>query len=269
MELKQFTPLLIVFLLLAPQVTAVDETVAPSPEVIVRQRLLSGNNSKRDLEAYLSERGFSRREGDELIHGVSYDLVREALARNMSKEFIAGGFRDKGFIPDEIDTILKTVAVERTREALLEGIPLEEIQSDLRSKGFTSADINDILTEARSRLPGRGGVSLSLLILSVVAVALLILSIVLVFFLRGRSKRFETLPHEIGLDVGDELLRLQSEKKDVEEMIRIAKRKYHKRTLDEESFREIVRDHQKKLIEIEARISQIEGRVQRLEGNRS
>ncbi len=62
-----------------------------------------------------------------------------------------------------------------------------------------------------------------------------------------------------------ELSKLQDERKTLEEMIILAKKKYHKRKLDEESFREIVKDPQKKLIEIETKINQIEARVQKLE----
>ncbi|MCX6695577.1 MAG: hypothetical protein NTU61_04715 [Candidatus Altiarchaeota archaeon] len=48
-----------------------------------------------------------------------------------------------------------------------------------------------------------------------------------------------------------ELLR---EKEEIEKMIDMARSKYHKRELDEESFREIIRDNQKKVIELELRI---------------
>ena len=62
-----------------------------------------------------------------------------------------------------------------------------------------------------------------------------------------------------------ELTRLRDEKKSIEEMIKLAQVKFHKRKLDEESFREIVRDEQKKLIEVEARMQDLEERMTRLE----
>ncbi|MEA1925030.1 MAG: hypothetical protein U9M95_04095, partial [Candidatus Altiarchaeota archaeon] len=66
-------------------------------------------------------------------------------------------------------------------------------------------------------------------------------------------------------DYGLELKRLHDEKKSVEEMMKLAQFKFRKRKLDEESFREIVRDQQKRLIEIEATINEMEGRVTLLE----
>jgi hypothetical protein len=52
---------------------------------------------------------------------------------------------------------------------------------------------------------------------------------------------------------------LVKEKAEIESEIELTKTKYHKRLIDEESFREIVRDQQKKLIEIETRIKSIKG----------
>ncbi|MCX6695523.1 MAG: AAA family ATPase, partial [Candidatus Altiarchaeota archaeon] len=52
----------------------------------------------------------------------------------------------------------------------------------------------------------------------------------------------------------EDLLRQKAE---IESMIELAKSKYHKRELDEESFREITRDDQKKLIEIESKLNKL------------
>ena len=47
---------------------------------------------------------------------------------------------------------------------------------------------------------------------------------------------------------------LMRQKDEIEKMLDIAKAKYHRRELDEESFREIVRDNQKRIIELELKI---------------
>ncbi len=52
---------------------------------------------------------------------------------------------------------------------------------------------------------------------------------------------------------------------DIEEKIRIAKSKYYKRDLDEESFREIVKENQEKLIDIESQMRKLAKRVTKLE----
>ncbi len=60
------------------------------------------------------------------------------------------------------------------------------------------------------------------------------------------------------------LQRLKANKERIEYLIKLAESKYHKRKLDEESFREIVRDQQKKMMEIEAKISEIEKEIKKL-----
>ena len=56
----------------------------------------------------------------------------------------------------------------------------------------------------------------------------------------------------------DELTKLQTQKEHLEELIKRTKIKYHKRELDEESFREIVKDYQKQLMEINVKIWELE-----------
>jgi hypothetical protein len=56
----------------------------------------------------------------------------------------------------------------------------------------------------------------------------------------------------------DELTKLQTQKDHLEELIKRTKIKYHKRELDEESFREIVKDYQKQLMEINVKIWELE-----------
>jgi hypothetical protein len=103
----------------------------------------------------------------------------------------------------------------------------------------------------------------------VVAVAVVILGIILVDQLYLRKKRVmrelevERKRLEGKLEgevegVEDELTTLKKERDRIEYMINLTKTKFHKRKLDEESFREIVRDYQKRLIEIETRIKELE-----------
>lgn len=58
-------------------------------------------------------------------------------------------------------------------------------------------------------------------------------------------------------DEPDELKKLQDDKERIEELIKNTKTKYHKREIDEESFREIVKDYQKELVEINVRIEEM------------
>jgi hypothetical protein len=103
----------------------------------------------------------------------------------------------------------------------------------------------------------------------VVLVALVILVVILADQLVLRKKRTlqkleretDNLKRELGSRPagGNELAAAINEKKQIEYMINLTKIKYHKREIDEESFREITRDYQKKLIEIEARINKLGG----------
>jgi len=56
----------------------------------------------------------------------------------------------------------------------------------------------------------------------------------------------------------DDLTGLRNEKKQLEYMIDLTRTKYHQRAINEESFREIIRDYQEKLIEVEAKIAALE-----------
>jgi hypothetical protein len=68
-----------------------------------------------------------------------------------------------------------------------------------------------------------------------------------------------------GPTISSELSELYKKKEELEEMIKIAKVKFYKRVLDEESYKEIVKENQGRLIEIEAKIGEIEKRVKILE----
>ena len=54
-----------------------------------------------------------------------------------------------------------------------------------------------------------------------------------------------------------EIVELEKQRKELQDMVDLTKKKYHRREIDEGSFREIVRDYQKKLIELEAKMDEI------------
>lgn len=106
--------------------------------------------------------------------------------------------------------------------------------------------------------------------LIVVVVAVIILVIILVDQLYVRKKRQRELSELesekqhleeklAGEEPEDELSVMEKEKARIEYMINLTKTKYHKRKIDEESFREIMRDYQKSIIEIEAKIRELKG----------
>ena len=100
-------------------------------------------------------------------------------------------------------------------------------------------------------------------ILTIIAVAVFLLYLyTLVMYVHNnviRRHQIEPIDYEL------EIVQLQNRKRELEEMIKIATHKFHRRKLDDQSFREIVRDQQGKLIEIEAKINDIEERMIKLE----
>lgn len=56
------------------------------------------------------------------------------------------------------------------------------------------------------------------------------------------------------------LSELKKQRQQIEEMTALTKAKYHRREIDEESYREITRDQQEKLIELESKIRELEGK---------
>ena len=102
-------------------------------------------------------------------------------------------------------------------------------------------DPKDVMTVGR-QLP-------DLLIVAIV-IAICAVLLLLVWYVNRRKK--PEAP-----DKNSELQNLYNEKTGLENMIRMAKKKYHGREIDEESFREIVRDKEKRLIEVETRIEEI------------
>lgn len=103
-----------------------------------------------------------------------------------------------------------------------------------------------------------------------VAVAGIILAVIVVDQLFFKKKRIlgelaaerSKLESEMKKDEGwgwyGELSNLKKEKKQLEYMINLTRTKYHERSINEESYREIIRDYQEKLIEVEAKIAAME-----------
>ena len=99
----------------------------------------------------------------------------------------------------------------------------------------------------------------------VVLVAFIILAVILAdtavrMLSRRREGSMEAgVQARAGEKPADELGGLLKDKQEIESMIELSKSKYHKRLIDDESFREIVRDQQKNLIEVEAKIRSLKG----------
>jgi len=127
----------------------------------------------------------------------------------------------------------------------------------------TSNMPNDGSTPIKDPIDGQwdkiGGIIF--LLMSIVLIVAVLSIVLLVYKKRGG----DGIPEGSASDSKKEIKMLQREKEEIEHMIKIAKVKFHQRELDEESFREIVRDHQKKLIEIETKMDEIECRIRKLE----
>ncbi|MCX6695124.1 MAG: carboxypeptidase-like regulatory domain-containing protein [Candidatus Altiarchaeota archaeon] len=97
----------------------------------------------------------------------------------------------------------------------------------------------------------------------VVVVSFIVLAVILfdMVFRRGKKEEYKSTHLESATveQPAESLDKLAKEKAEIESMIELSRSKYHKREIDEESFREIVRDQQKKLIEIEARTRSLKG----------
>ena len=90
-------------------------------------------------------------------------------------------------------------------------------------------------------------ITVSVIVIGLVALIVVVVSLLLLV----RSKKTVTSREEKEPKTVEEL---QAEKDEIEGRMAIAKAKYHRRELDEESFREIIRDNQKRLIDLELKI---------------
>ncbi|MFH1056031.1 MAG: CARDB domain-containing protein [Candidatus Altiarchaeota archaeon] len=122
---------------------------------------------------------------------------------------------------------------------------------DYCGDGLCSRGEEDICAQDCGKEEGIPGAYIVVGSLIVLTASLALAAVILI-----RSRRKET-PREPGKENGlEELVR---EKEELENMLSIAKAKYHRRELDEESFREITRDKQKRLIELELGIKNRQG----------
>jgi hypothetical protein len=131
--------------------------------------------------------------------------------------------------------------------------PEEEEVGDVCGDGYCSdLEESEESCPEDCRMPegGDGPRSDELIALLAVVFGIAVVAAIIVFLIRSK-KRITTTGEAATTKSVEEL---QKEKEELEKMMAIAKAKYHKRELDEESFREIIRDNQKKVIELELKI---------------
>lgn len=109
----------------------------------------------------------------------------------------------------------------------------------------------------------------SSIIIILIIVVIVIGIIAAVYMLKKRPAQPQQPQMVLTDTVEVELDSLRKEKEELEEAINIAKIKFYKRQMDEDSYKEIVKDHQEKLTRIEAKMASIEKRVLRLEQAKS
>ena len=172
---------------------------------------------------------------------------------------ITANLEGRGYSPEEISLVLGNAREKQERIVLNiiklreEGYPFSAVHEYLKNQGFTDSDIPKITDYAKNRVEGSIPINTAIFI-----TAFLILGVILSLTYKVILKRAIEKPES-------ELEKLNVEKQGVERELELAKIKYHQRNLSEESYREIVNDHQKRLIEIESRMSDVERRVNTLE----
>ncbi|MFH0860321.1 MAG: hypothetical protein V1921_03910 [Candidatus Altiarchaeota archaeon] len=219
---------------------------------------------------------------DRIEKAVNYAISE--LTKGVEPKEIADALIDRGYSNQEIRQVQ-----EKANAKILEiradlgqinkdGVDIASTRDYLREQGFTDEQIDESMRFLKERMMAaeetvsagktdeRTSDSLLSwdLILNLIIILLLFFIIVLIFYVYWKSRR-DSRREGSDEDMESELKKLTDEKKELEELISLAQKKYHKRKIDEESFREIVRDHQKKLIEVESKISKIEKRVKKLE----
>ncbi len=74
---------------------------------------------------------------------------------------------------------------------------------------------------------------------------------------RGMWEKFEMGTEESEVKLDDEKSKLQKEKERIEELMKKTKIKYRTREIDEQAFRDIMKDYQKELMEITLKLSEL------------
>jgi hypothetical protein len=129
---------------------------------------------------------------------------------------------------------------------------------DVKVKG---EKVGDFISMIKGDVKGGGGNPIWLVI-GIILVATVVVGIAGLYVIRKRRPKppkpaaapIPTVPAK------SELEKLEGRKAELEEMIRLAKVKFYKRQIDEESYKGIVKNNQEKLIEVEAKIGEMEGR---------
>lgn len=219
---------------------------------------------------------------DRIEKAVNYAIFE--LTKGVEPKEIADDLIDRGYSNQEIRQVeekanAKILEIRADlRRINQDGIDIASTRDYLRKQGFTDEQIDESMrfleermmtaeeTVSAGKTDKRTSDSLLSwdLILNLIIILLLFFIILLIFYVYWKNRR-DSRKKGSDEDVEAELKKLMDEKKELEELISLAQKKYHKRKIDEESFREIVRDHQKKLIEVESKISKIEKRVKKLE----
>jgi len=112
---------------------------------------------------------------------------------------------------------------------------------------------------------------LSIVLLFLFIVLVLAIIVLYLMFINVFSRKRDILeigPEEIrkmnDAELGDLLHRLEIKKTKIEYMLKIAKSKYHKREMDEESLREITKENQEKLLRIEVKMKELGDQINKV-----
>lgn len=218
----------------------IDTGVKPIRQIVIKDYIEPGGEKQYSFEdipsftdtgSHQIKVSVDSHAGDEKLD----DIVEESDERNnvltkaVSVQSIAAAIikREDGVIQDDATSAYPKVAIDRT--------------------GGSSGD---------------SAVGKGLALLAILGIVALVIGATAILYIKHKGGASAQSIH-----MGDdsELKRLQREKEEIEEMIRIAKVKFYKRKLDEESYKSIVKDNQEKLIKIEAEINGLERRVKKLE----
>lgn len=112
---------------------------------------------------------------------------------------------------------------------------------------------------------------LSIILLFLFIVLILAITVFYLMFINVFSRKRDILeiePEDIrkmnDAELGDLLHRLETQKERIEYMLKIAKSKYHKREMDEESLREITKENQEKLLRIEMKMKELGNQINKV-----
>lgn len=207
------------------------------------------------------------------------DLLNQIVLMQLSQvpqDKIRENLQGRRINDRQIDVLLAEAEAKNRRlheeiTPLIEAGDKTAIQELLEQEGFTSTQYSRIITaltrdmqakkNLQPRKPGKLGDTQYLT--KIIAATLFGLTIITVIIFRIYRKPvgLPTLPtHAL-----TEYEKLTAEKQDVEQMIELAKQKYRNRKINEESFKQIMTEHEKKLLEIENKLTKLNTRIKKLE----